>query len=81
MKTRNDEKLPVVRSIKRTPMVDESVALPDILPPQLADKVRIMLMPQYPYNQRENARNTVLLIRDALDKALNKVAKDFVRRT
>lgn len=66
---------------KRVAIVDDPVAVADILPPILADRVRMMLMPQYPYNQRENARNTLMLIRDELDKAIQKSAKDFVRRT
>ena len=66
---------------KRVAVVDEPIVVADVLPPVIADRVRMMLMPQYPYNQRENARNTLLLIRDELDKALSKAAKDFVRRT
>lgn len=68
-------------SQKQVPHIDNPIQVADILPPVIADRVRMMLTPQFPFNQRENARNTLILIRDELDKALQKGAKDFVRRT
>lgn len=64
---------------KKVAAVDEPVDVADILPPVIADRVRMMLTASVPFHHRENARNTLLLIRDELDKALIKATKDFAR--
>lgn len=66
--------MPVSKN-QRTPQ--ETIEVSPILPPQLADKIVMMLTQTNPYNQRENARNTLLLIRDELDRHLKKPMKNF----
>ena len=53
----------------------------DVVPPVIADKIMWMVLKSLPFNRRVNERNTLMLIRDEIDRALNHVAKDFVRRT
>jgi hypothetical protein len=61
-------------------MVDDPISIAEILPPVIADRIRIMMGKAHPQHVRENARTTLLLIRDELDKALTKAAKEFIRR-
>lgn len=60
---------------------EREIEVAPILPPLVADRVRMILSKKTPFTQRENARITLMAIRDEIDKALKKTDRDFQRRT
>ena len=60
---------------------DDNIVVADIIPPVIASLMKMLLNPSQPLHVRENARTTLSLIADELNRALAKSAKDFTRRT
>jgi hypothetical protein len=59
---------------------DKTFVVSEILPTVVRDRVLMMLDSRQPQHIRENARNTLMLISEEIDRAIKHCNKDFVKR-